>query len=413
MLKNWTYSGFKSLDKVIGGLPYGDLIVIAGRPSMGKTSLAINIACYALHNYRNQVCIFSLEMNKKQILHKLVSISSKIPITNIVKGKITKKQWQIVQQICKELLESNIYINDTANISIEEIIEILNTIYKDANNKILLIIDYLQLIQTYNLNNSNRSEELSYITRKLKILAQNLYIPIIILSQLNRNVDTRSNKKPLLSDLRESGCLSYKLFVHVQYINQINILNILSNTKHQIAYIKNKIFIYKTNRNSVYNLNYIEKYDLFKEEAFIYLLHYKRKIITTDTHSILVQNSWSKQCITEQNNPISTYILISKYKSFVEKYPSIFILTYNKDLVYEINRHEYLNFLYFFTILHNSIEQDADIVIMLYSNNSITQSLVTEKIIDLIVLKNRNGSIGSLQLLFNCPSTVFKDINKE
>lgn len=382
---------------------------------MGKTSLAINIAYYNLQNAQNKTCIFSLEMNKTQILHKLISIGSKIPIIQIIRGKINKHEWNKIQNICKQLLESELYINDTSNISVEKITEILEVMNNNNSYKILLIIDYLQLIQTDNLTkNSNRSEELSYITRKLKNLAQNLDIPIIILSQLNRNIDTRADKKPLLSDLRESGCVSYKLFLHMDYVNQICTISPLSYIKNRITYKKNYLFFNQNTNKFIWRCNFLVKKSFFLEEIFIHRLCCRKKIIVSNLHPILIHSNWSKEHNLEQNTIITT--LKQRFYNkiqILEKDLNTSILILNKDLVYEINRQEYFTFFCLSTILHNSIEQDADIVIMLASEDSTVQKTTQDKIVDLIILKNRNGSVGSAKLLFSCFCTTFKETSKK
>nr|YP_010904150.1 replication helicase subunit [Caulacanthus ustulatus]WCH57401.1 replication helicase subunit [Caulacanthus ustulatus] len=400
--------GFQAIDKITNGLPKGDLLVIAGRPSMGKTSLVINIAYNTVIKTKTQICIFSLEMSRIQILQKLISIGSEVSIRHILQGKINKDQWEIIQKICKILIKSKIYINDNGNTTVEDISDISKLIHKKTDNNMLVIIDYLQLIQSQNLNQKNRVEELSYITRQLKILAQNLDIPIIILSQLNRNVETRSNKQPLLSDLKESGCLAYNLFLNTNNLNKISLHNNITIFRYKIPYIKSS-----TRINRKYDHNYIENIDFFTEHVFNYINYKKHILLITDNHPILMHSNWYLQFISQQHKNNSSYELLSNYRHIIEKNLHINITIFSYYLVYEINRNEYSNFLHFLFILHNSIEQDADIVLMLYSNNSPIQEKQNEKVIDIIISKNRNGSIGSIKLLFNLPNTKFKEINKK
>nr|YP_009774006.1 replicative DNA helicase subunit [Caulacanthus okamurae]QIZ74623.1 replicative DNA helicase subunit [Caulacanthus okamurae] len=401
-------SGFYTIDKITNGLPNGDLFVIAGRPSMGKTSLAINIAYNTIMQTKTQVCIFSLEMSRTQILQKLISIGSDISIHHILQGKINKNQWEIIQKICKKLITSGIYVNDTANISVEDIYDISELIHKDINNNMLVIIDYLQLIQSHGLNPKNRVEELSYITRQLKILAQSLDIPIIILSQLNRNVEIRSNKQPLLSDLKESGCLSYGLFLNTNNLNKVSLFHSISIFRYKVPYIKSNSKI-----NTKYDHNYIERIDFFIEHIFSYINYNKNIISITDNHPILIYSNWCIQSILEQHKSGNSYHILSNNKNIIEKNLHINIILSNHYLVYEINRNEYSNFLHFLFILHNSIEQDADIVLMLYSGNLLLKDKQNKKIIDITISKNRNGSTGSAQLLFNLPNTKFKEVNRK
>nr|QVY58090.1 replicative DNA helicase subunit [Eucheuma denticulatum] len=411
--KHTIYSGFESLDTIIRGLPDGDLIIIAGRPSMGKTSLAINIVYYILKKTNIQICIFSLEMTKLQILQKIIAIGSHIPLYYIFEGKINEYQWQKVIKICNTIIKSNIYINDTCHIAIEDIYEISQTIYQEVNISMLIIIDYLQLIHIQNLEFESRSQELSYITRQLKILAQNLNIPIIILSQLNRRIETRHNKKPLLSDLKESGCISYTLLFSTIPSTKISISNANQYIQYIWPYTKYKIEQYKS-----YKYNYISmrKLVFFIEQTF-HNINYSIKFLEmTSNHPLLIHKRWLVNNMMQQYNCISSSFIISPYIKGIQKYVNILTTCSINNLVYDLSHNEYINFFYLSVILHNSIEQDADIIIMLYSdenNNKELQgkNLIKEKIIDINISKNRNGSTGSLKLLFNPENTSFTEFN--
>lgn len=198
-------SGFIELDTITKGFKQSDLIIVAGRPSMGKTSLALNITNNIILKQQLSVYIFSLEMSKHEILDKILSIESNIKIKNIQNKIITNYEWKNLQKTCKLFLTSNLSIDDKGNASIEYIkSQIKNHIIKKST----IIIDYLQLIKFSQITTENRSQEIGYITRELKLLAKTYQSPFIVLSQLNRNIENRANKRPLLSDLRESGCIS-------------------------------------------------------------------------------------------------------------------------------------------------------------------------------------------------------------
>nr|YP_010484963.1 DNA replication helicase [Hypnea cervicornis]UVW80657.1 DNA replication helicase [Hypnea cervicornis] len=403
-------SGFEHLDKITTGMPSGDLIIIAGRPSTGKTSFIINIVYNILEKFDTQICIFSLEMTRKQILQKIISIGSNIPLYLILQGEINPQEWKKVVNICQNILISKIYINDITNISIENILNTSQKICQEININTIIFIDYLQLINSEYSTFSNRNEELSYITRKLKVTAQLLKIPIIVLSQLNRRIETRINKKPLLSDLKESGCISYTLFISTHNKHAINII------------LHNKLNIYinsyindKTKNNHLFNyLKYIKnstkKIELFIEYIFCHKIYNHQQIKLTEDHPILIYNTWTKTRYIEQNNQINQCKMLvnQAYKRIKKNH--IYINFAYRCLVYEISKEEYCNFNYKKNILHNSIEQDADIIIMLYSNNIYDKDAnLAKKIIDINILKNRNGITGSLQLLFNLSSTKFED----
>lgn len=200
-------SGFYDLDSLIQGFQKSDLIIIAARPSVGKTALSLNISLNIAKNYEFPVLFFSLEMSKEQIMYRLLSIEGNIDQTRLKNGKLRTEDWRKVNKVIKTIAKLPFFIDDTANLSILEIKAKLKTVLFEQRKIGLVVIDYLQLMQDPNLKNENRVQELSKITRSLKILAREFNIPIIALSQLSRNIENRVDKTPILSDLRESGSI--------------------------------------------------------------------------------------------------------------------------------------------------------------------------------------------------------------
>lgn len=200
--------GFKDLDKVTNGFQKSDLILLAARPSMGKTAFALNVAVNAALAKKN-VAIFSLEMSKEQIGHRLLSSHSGIDSQKLSSGRVSDEELRQVEESLNTLSKANIFIDDTAGISIMELRSKARRL-KASKGLDIILIDYLQLMQggsSKNVNESNRQQEISEISRSLKALARELNVPIISLSQLSRNVELRAEKRPQLSDLRESGSL--------------------------------------------------------------------------------------------------------------------------------------------------------------------------------------------------------------
>ena len=198
-------TSFKDLDTILQGLQKSDLIIIAGRPSMGKTALATNIGKNIVVNYKVPLVIFSLEMSRQQIIYRLLASVSKINSNRLKSGKMTLNEWKILSETMKEISKLPIFIDDNPNLGINNIKTRLRKILNMTTNG-LVIIDYLQLMKS-NFKLENRVQEISYITRNLKIIAKEFNIPIILLSQLSRTVESRINKRPMLSDLRESGSI--------------------------------------------------------------------------------------------------------------------------------------------------------------------------------------------------------------
>lgn len=200
-------SGFYDLDSFIQGFQKSDLIIIAGRPSMGKTALSLNLGLNVVKNSKLPVLFFSLEMSKEQILFRLLSMETNISQTRLKNGKLSPKDWGKLNKIIKIISKFPFFIDDNSNLSMEDIRSKVKTVLFEQKKIGLVIIDYLQLMQDSKIQNTNRVQELSKITRSLKILAREFNIPIIALSQLSRNIENRLDKRPLLSDLRESGSI--------------------------------------------------------------------------------------------------------------------------------------------------------------------------------------------------------------
>jgi len=200
-------SGFLTLDLLTQGFQKSDLIILAGRPSMGKTALSLNIALNIIKNSRLPIILFSLEMSKEQIMYRILALETSINQLRLKNGKLYQNDWIKLNKIIKILSKLPFFIDDSANLSIQDIRLKIKTILLKQTKIGAVIIDYLQLMQNPEFNNGNRVQELSHITRSLKNLAREFNIPIIALSQLSRNVDNRIDQKPILSDLRESGSI--------------------------------------------------------------------------------------------------------------------------------------------------------------------------------------------------------------
>jgi replicative DNA helicase len=200
-------SGFYDLDLLTQGFQKSDLIIIAGRPSMGKTALGLNIALNVIRESKLPVLFFSLEMSKEQIMYRLLSIEANINQSRLKSGKLYHNDWVKLNKIIKIMSKLPFFVDDTADLSIQDIQSKIKTILFEQTQIGLIIIDYLQLMQNSKSKMENRVQELSIITRGLKNLARQFNIPIITLSQLSRSVETRVDKKPILSDLRESGSI--------------------------------------------------------------------------------------------------------------------------------------------------------------------------------------------------------------
>ncbi len=201
-------TGFTDLDRITGGLQKSDLIVLAARPGIGKTSLALSLAHNSALKYHNSIAVFSLEMSKDQLAQRLLSMDASIDQQRLRTGIIEEDEWDRIVYAMDTLSESNIWIDDTASISTIEMRSKARRLHAQQGID-LIIVDYLQLMQATigGKRNENRVQEISEISRSLKGLARELNVPVLALAQLSRAVESRQSKVPQLSDLRESGSI--------------------------------------------------------------------------------------------------------------------------------------------------------------------------------------------------------------
>ncbi len=198
-------TGYTEFDKLTAGLQPGELIVVAGRPSMGKTTLAINIVENAAIGARVPTAIFSMEMPSQQLAFRMISSLGRIDQTHLRTGKFPDEDWSRINTAVQLMSDAPIYIDDSASLSPTEIRARARRL-KREHGLCLIVEDYLQLMQVHG-STENRATEISEISRSLKALAKELELPIIAVSQLNRSVEQRTDKRPIMSDLRESGAI--------------------------------------------------------------------------------------------------------------------------------------------------------------------------------------------------------------
>lgn len=199
-------TGFADLDYKTAGLHNSDLILVAARPAMGKSAFALNIASYAATRAKIPVMIFSLEMSKEQMANRILCSEAMVDSNKVRTGKIDDDEWTKLAEASGELSEAQIFIDDTPGISIMEIRAKCRKLKLEKNIG-LVVIDYLQLVQGSGKRGSSREQEIAEISRSLKILAKEINVPVIALSQLSRAPEQRPDHRPMLSDLRESGSI--------------------------------------------------------------------------------------------------------------------------------------------------------------------------------------------------------------
>nr|AIA20944.1 replication helicase subunit [Neoporphyra perforata] len=405
------FSGFTELDSITQGFQKSDLIILAGRPSMGKTAFAINITRYIINQEKSFVILFSLEMSIEQLLRRILAQECHLNGQKIQSGQLNNNEWQYVIQKSKTLADLNLYIDDSAKISTDTIKTKVKFFKLQGKNIELIIVDYLQLLQD-GRQSENRSQELSLITRSLKVLAKDLNLPILVLSQLNRNLETRSDKRPLLSDLRESGCISKLNHLHLPSCSQTQVLfhfhykhvEITSFTAKRLnLFTANKANISKTGKKPVYEI----------------VVQSGKYIKLTSNHKILTTQGWKRCDEIDQNNMLAIQIDIIQEKiSILDSFSSLFLVFENLQKiriislqeVFDLGCKSLFNFISNNFIVHNSIEQDADLVIMLYRDSYYNQEATEGSITEVIIAKHRNGPTGTFQLKFDTHLANFSNI---
>ena len=222
-------TGFTDLDNLTSGFQKSDLIVIAGRPSMGKTSLAMNIAESAVLDSKVATAVFSMEMPGQQLAMRMLSSLGRVNAHRVRTGQLSNEDWPRLTSGLSLLNEAPLFIDDTAALNPLELRSRARRLMREEHSLGLIIVDYLQLMQSSE-STENRAIEVANITRSLKVLAKELNVPVVVLSQLNRGLEQRPNKRPVMSDLRESGAIEQDADV-ILFIYRDEVYNEDSNDK--------------------------------------------------------------------------------------------------------------------------------------------------------------------------------------
>ena len=200
-------TGFPDFDRITTGLQGGEMIILAARPGMGKTALALNMATYAASRTKKAVAIFNLEMSADMLINRMIASIGQIDSYKLQTGNMQEKDWKRYNEAMSQLADTNIYIEDNAGVTAPEIRAKCRRLANSENGLGLVVIDYLQLVSSGNRRVESRQVEVSEISRSLKTMALELNVPVIALSQLSRSAEKRESNQPMLADLRESGSL--------------------------------------------------------------------------------------------------------------------------------------------------------------------------------------------------------------
>lgn len=452
-------TGFTMLDRLLGGLQKSDLIILAARPGMGKTSLCLSIAQNAAKRHATRVAFFSLEMSNDQLVQRLLAMETGIDSHRLRLGTIHEEEWPILLEAANMLANTHIFIDDTPAASVTDIRTKARRLYAEDGLD-LIIIDYMQLMTGQsggNGRNENRQQEISYISRSLKTLARELNVPVIALSQLSRAVESRSDKRPMLSDLRESGCLTGDTVVTLANGRRQSIASLEGQHDFEVFSLNTVTWKLETSTVSkafctgakpVYKLTTKLGHTIraTANHQFLTIHGWRRldelqtgeqialpreiKVSTCPTmteaeltHRLLHERlgmTYSGTTIFQQNGnraralriaeAIQNPALRSVAASDVYWDPVLRVEADGAEEVYDLTVPGNHNFVANDMIVHNSIEQDADVVLFIYREDYYIEDTDRQNIADILVTKHRHGATGTVSLYFRKELTQFRDL---
>ena len=412
-------TGFFALNKMTTGFNPGDLVIIAARPAMGKTAFSLNIVYHSLKQ-GNGVAFFSLEMPVEQLMLRLFSIDSLIELQKLRTGDLSDAEWQMLYQSMEKFRNYKLFIDDDSGININQLKTKLRKL-KSKNPEIgLAVIDYIQIMGS--TGSKDRQAEVSEISRGLKLLARELNIPILALSQLNRSLEARTNKRPIMSDIRESGCLAGDTLIFNTRENRYVRLDTI--VKNRDTLLPLPTYGMDENRN-IREFNIINGF--FSGVKLVYLLSTSsHQIRATIEHKFYTSTGWKELGDIQIGEEIAIF---EDGKVAWEKVVSIDEVG-NME-TFDLTIEEVHNFIANGIVAHNSIEQDADIILFVYRDDVYKLKAEKEKekeakaqgkkyipqieekseeVAEIIIGKQRNGPTGVVKLNFIKYQTRFVDI---
>lgn len=391
-------TGFTDVDRLLGGLQKSDLLILAARPGMGKTSLVLNIMLNASRIGAARVAMFSLEMSNEQLVQRLIAVETGINSQKLRLGQLDEREWNLFIQSAGTLGNLSIYLDDTPAITPLQMRGKCRRLYREHGLD-LVIVDYLQLMSSTGMGRSeNRVQEVSTISRNLKELARELNVPVVAASQLSRAVEQRGDKRPVLSDLRESGCLTGDTRIMLADDNrQARLIDLIGQrdiavwTINPITLRPQRAIIshaFSTGIKPVYRM----------------MTAQNQAIQATANHKFLTPNGWKRLDSITIEEPIMT--LNDGWQPVVDIRPD------GVAPVFDLTVPMLHNFSANGLIAHNSIEQDADVVMFIYRDEVYNEDTDRPNQADIIVAKHRNGPVGSVTLYFKKELTQFTNLTR-
>lgn len=406
---------FADFDKLTGGLHRSDLLILAARPGVGKSSLAMSIAYNVAVQNQAPVGIFSLEMGREQLLQRLLAMFTGIDAQKLRTGRISSQDLRVIMDAMGQLATAPMYIDDTPGVSINELRSKTRRLQAEKGLD-LVIVDYLQLLSAGSggRRNDNRVQEVSEITRSLKNLARELNVPVLALSQLSRAVEGRTSHVPMLSDLRESGCLTGDTRVYLpdsgssksiaELVGQTGFNILALNTESWKLEPRPVTHAFTTGRKPVYRLT----------------THGGRTIRATANHKFLTSDGWRRLDKLTTETHLALPLDLPGEVPSAEATASVqgdiqwdrvkSIESDGEDDVFDLTVAGLHCFVAEGILAHNSIEQDSDLVMFIYREEMYDKDTDKKGIAEIHIAKHRNGPVGVVNLFFDSKTTTFRDL---
>jgi replicative DNA helicase len=427
-------TGFKKLDALLGGLQRSDLLIFAGRPGMGKTSFMLSLALNAAAQFDARIMIFSLEMGVEQLVQRLVSMETGINMQRLRTGQFEQHEQRLLVESLGRLSQHRIFVDDSPSLNPIQMRTKVQRI-KHEFGLDLIILDYLQLMHAPGYVN-NRVQEISFISRHMKELAREMNVPLLSAAQLSRAVEQRADKRPQLSDLRESGCLAGESRVWLPDEGRYEPIRNLSG-KSGFCVMSLNTATYKLEPATVTNAFCTGTKPVFKLETAL-----GRGIRATGNHKFLTLDGWKRLDELQGGDHVALpqqaelagmvfngrdmsrpYMTLAMGRDGIHAarthaatgeadviWDEIAAITPDGVTdVYDLTVPPHSNFLCEDIIVHNSIEQDADIVMFLYRDVVYNEATEYPNQADVIVAKHRNGPTDTVPMYFDASATRFLD----
>jgi len=389
-------TGYDKLDLLTGGLQPSDLIIVAGRPSMGKTSFVLNVAQHAAIEEKKSIAVFSLEMSKEQLVQRLLAAEARIDAHKLRTGNLKDADWPLLTQAAGQLAEAPIYIDDTPAITVLEMRAKARRLQAQKGLD-LIIVDYLQLARALS-RADNRQQEISEISRGMKALAKELNVPVIALSQLSRALESRTDKRPLLSDLRE--CVTGDTLVCLADGRRLPIRELVGQQPEVLAIDASDRVIAATSD---------KVWPVGPRPISRIRLASGASIHATSQHRLLTAAGWRRVGALACGDALATsreFVRACYEDRIVAIEPA------GEEEVFDLTVPGPANWLADGIVSHNSgaLEQDADVVMFIYRPEVYDKDdEELEGQAELIIGKQRNGPIGTVPLYFVKEYTRFEN----